>query len=455
MGNYGYLHIARVVSYDTVSKGFYLESVALARTSRWGPVPSAALGVSVGDKVVLGATGTTRDNLVILGVVNPAYPDIGDIPGLQAALDAKADDTDLVPINAELAEHDTTLATHGTQLADHASRIITLESWRTTAEGQISALQSAVAALQAAQITSWGPGLTLTGTNVKLDDYYTRTLTTENEYARQRDGQVASTPLCTLGSGLTFNIPLDLAGYVRGQYYVRTTATTRVAAANGNANPRLDRLVLRLTRSTGFVTPALIQGTPAASPALPALTQDATTWDVPLCYATCPGSGSAQNYNTLVQEFDAVSPAHAEHVWTGTRAYGPGVNDQSVSNLTAVRTANVATMASSTTLTLNRAGRWTIAMLANSDAPVSGIASAWVDWPSGLWVNSSGRLYDTRGRSQGFAGAGQINQVASWTGYVPPRYASLPMTLKGAWTPSTGSATVTYGFELHAIYLGG
>lgn len=455
MGNYGYLHIARVIDYDAVSKGFYLESLALARTSRWGPVPSAVPGVEVGDKVVLGATGTTRDNLIILGVVNAAYPGIGDIPGLQAALDAKADDTEITAINATLTSHAALLTSHGTQLADHASRLTTLESEMNTAQADIDALEAAVAALQAAQITTWGPGLIQTGTNVKLDDYYAKSLATENEYARQRDGQVASSPLCTLGSGLTFNIPLNLAGYVRGQYYVRTSATTRVAAANGDANPRLDRLVLRLTRATGFITPALIQGTPAASPVLPALTQDATTWDVPLCYATCPGSGSAQNYANLVQEFDAVSPARAEHVWTGTRAYGPGVNDQSVSNLVAVRDAGVATVASSTNVFLNRAGRWGLTLLANSDAPVSGVASVWIDWPSGLWSSAGGRLYDTVPRSQGFAGAGQLNRVAAWTGYIAPRYASLPMTLKGSWTPSTGTATVTYGFELHAVYLGG
>lgn len=455
MGNYGYLHIARVVSYDAVSKGFYLESLALARTNRWGPVPSAVLGVDVGDKVVLGATGTTRDNLVILGVINPTYPGIGDIPGLQAALDAKADDTEITAINLVLDSHAGLLATHGGQLADHASRITTLEGEMNTAQADILALAAEVDALQAAQITSWGPGLILTGTNVKLDDYYAKSLATENEYARQRDGQVASSPLCTLGSGLTFNIPLNLAGYVRGQYYVRTTATTRVGNANGNVNPRLDRLVLRLTRATGFISPALIEGTPAASPALPALTQDTTTWDVPLCYATCPGSGSAQNYSNLVQEFDAVSPARAEHVWTGTRAYGPGINDQSVSNLVAVRDAGVATVASSTSVYLNRAGRWGLTLLANSDAPISGVASVWVDWPSGLWQSSGGRLYDTVGRSQGFAGAGQLNRVASWTGYVAPRYASLPMTLKGSWTPSSGTTSVTYGFELHAVYLGG
>lgn len=454
MPQYGILQRARVIS-GSDAAGWVVEVVNRAAGSRWGPVSSAVLGLAPGDRIIMAQIGLSADDYVIIARVPGEYPGIGDIPGLQAALDAKADDTEITAINATLASHAALLTSHGTQLADHASRVTGLEGWRTTAEGQISALQSAVAALQAAQITTWGPGLILTGTNVKLDDYYAKALATENEYARQRDGQVASSPLCTLGSGLTFNVPLNLAGYVRGQYYVRTSATTRVAAANTDANPRLDRLVLRLTRATGFITPALIQGTPAASPALPALTQDATTWDVPLCYATCPGSGSAQNYSNLMQEFDAVSPARAEHVWTGTRAYGPGVNDQSVSNLVAVRDGGVATVTSSTDIFLNRAGRWGLTLLANSDAPVSGVASVWIDWPSGLWTSAGGRLYDTVPRSQGFAGAGQLNRVAAWAGYIAPRYVSLPMTLKGAWTPSTGTATVTYGFELHAVYLGG
>lgn len=87
--SYGYLHLAKIVSYDDVKKGYYLESVALARTSRWGPCPSLVPGLLTGDRVILGATGTSRDNLVVLGKVGAEFPAIGDIPGLSALLNVR------------------------------------------------------------------------------------------------------------------------------------------------------------------------------------------------------------------------------------------------------------------------------------------------------------------------------------------------------------------------------
>lgn len=94
-GNYGYAHSARVIGADAGTGGFYLESVALARTSKWGPVVSCVPGVEVGDRVVLISTGTSRDNLVIIGKMGDQFPEIPDIEGLQEALDALQDDIDL------------------------------------------------------------------------------------------------------------------------------------------------------------------------------------------------------------------------------------------------------------------------------------------------------------------------------------------------------------------------
>jgi hypothetical protein len=89
--DYGYIHLGKVVSYDAVKNAYYVESVALARINKWGPVPSCVPGLATGDRVVLVAAGTTRDNLIILGRVGEEFPDIGDIPGLIAALALKAD----------------------------------------------------------------------------------------------------------------------------------------------------------------------------------------------------------------------------------------------------------------------------------------------------------------------------------------------------------------------------
>lgn len=125
MGDYGYLHTARVVGLDVASGGWFVESVALARDRRWGPVPSCVLGLQPGDKVVLAATGTTRDNLLILGALDPAYPDIGDIPGLTAALALKADQSALDAVNTALD-----------------GRLDAVEALNTTQDGRLTSIES-------------------------------------------------------------------------------------------------------------------------------------------------------------------------------------------------------------------------------------------------------------------------------------------------------------------------
>lgn len=91
MPEYGYLHMGRITGYDSDSGGFMLDSVGLARTSKWGPIPSCVPGLRKGDRVVLGATGTSRDNLVIIAKVGAEFAEISDIDGLLDALHSKAD----------------------------------------------------------------------------------------------------------------------------------------------------------------------------------------------------------------------------------------------------------------------------------------------------------------------------------------------------------------------------
>jgi len=132
---YGYLHLGRITSFDAASGGFNLQSVGLARTSRWGPVSSAVPGLLVNDRVVLGATGTSRDELVIIAKVGATFPGIPDIPGLTAALAGKADDTEIATILAsiedlsdDLTALESTVSAHTTALADDETRLDALEA---------------------------------------------------------------------------------------------------------------------------------------------------------------------------------------------------------------------------------------------------------------------------------------------------------------------------------------
>lgn len=76
------------------------------------------------------------------------------------------------------------------------------------------------------------------------------------------------------------------AAFVHGRLYRSTAQETLTIATADATNPRIDRVVLRVTTTTGVqsIILAVITGTPAATPSMPALTQNATTWEVPLAH---------------------------------------------------------------------------------------------------------------------------------------------------------------------------
>src|SRR4051794_25181099 len=73
-------------------------------------------------------------------------------------------------------------------------------------------------------------------------------------------------------SGLNFTVGTG-RGWVRGAGFERSgSPASQAIAANTNASlSRRDRVVLRRDLAAKTVAPALIQGTPAASPAAPAI----------------------------------------------------------------------------------------------------------------------------------------------------------------------------------------
>lgn len=69
---------------------------------------------------------------------------------------------------------------------------------------------------------------------------------------------------------------------VNGTGYINDTTVQVTIAANASGNPRIDTIVLRKTVATQIVRVAILQGTPAATPAVVALTQTGATWEIPL-----------------------------------------------------------------------------------------------------------------------------------------------------------------------------
>ncbi|WP_156893120.1 hypothetical protein [Actinokineospora enzanensis] len=268
------------------------------------------------------------------------------------------------------------------------------------------------------------------------------------------DGLDARTPVVTLGSGLTFTIPSGLSGWVRGHRYRNTAAQAKTAAANTNSNPRIDRLVLKLDRSANSILPVIKVGTPSASPVAPALTQTDTLWELPMWRATCPGSGSAQNYSGLTPEWRPVSTERARHVWTSSVTVGAG--GQNFNAAWAADTQQrdgVASIDGSGRLLLNVPGRWSIRCDFTSDAVAAGISQVWMSWPGGSFEAAGGEIRDRRMRGSGSPGWGVLSQSLSWDGLVLAPEHLAPITCAAAWDGPTSA--VPYYARLAAHYLGG
>lgn len=70
---------------------------------------------------------------------------------------------------------------------------------------------------------------------------------------------------------------------VQGIGYINTATVSFTIAANASGNPRIDTVVLRADYALQTVRLAVLQGTPAASPSVPTLTQSANVlWEIPL-----------------------------------------------------------------------------------------------------------------------------------------------------------------------------
>lgn len=88
------------------------------------------------------------------------------------------------------------------------------------------------------------------------------------------------------GSDMNVDISAGMAILKDGCPYVLEAADDLTIGAADGSNPRIDRVVLRLTREgqadQGKIALMVLAGTAAASPAAPSLTQSAATWDLSL-----------------------------------------------------------------------------------------------------------------------------------------------------------------------------
>lgn len=265
------------------------------------------------------------------------------------------------------------------------------------------------------------------------------------------DGVIAESSPVALSSGLVFSIPDGFGGRVQGHHYRSSGITTKTGASNSNSLARRDRLVLRLDRAAKTLVLAIKQGTPSSgTPPLPTLTQTTTgVYEIPVCYATCPGNGSAQNYHTLVQEYVPVSSARWAHAWAPSGTIPVDSTGVTVPWLTTAP-GGIATLSGSTQVYLTRPGIWSLTLKAYSEQGPSGLSKIWLQWPAG---STGGFDTDSRWRGEGFAGANRLDQRVTWMGLVSPAAAASPITAHATWQANSGA--VEYSFQLNADYLGG
>jgi hypothetical protein len=117
------------------------------------------------------------------------------------------------------------------------------------------------------------------------------------------------------GANMLISVETGAAILKDGYVYVRETAGNVTITAADATNPRIDRIVLRLKRESetdrGTVTLVVLAGTPAGSPAAPALTQSSTTWETSLAQVLVDAGVTAIAVGkvTLEREFTLTPPA--------------------------------------------------------------------------------------------------------------------------------------------------
>jgi len=217
--SYGYLHLARVLTHNVVSNTYNLQSVALARTSRWPSVPSCVPGLQANDQVVVAATGTSRDNLLIVGRVGNEFPDIGEIPGLSGILTGL--DNRLDTAESTLVSLDERVGDTESGLTGLDGRLDTAESLLITHTSEIAAGVSALASHAATLGLHGGllPVASKAARDALTGNYAGRPIYREDkDWVEVHDGTVwrSYTQVCT--------DPLDITHPNDGQTVYHTTS---------------------------------------------------------------------------------------------------------------------------------------------------------------------------------------------------------------------------------------
>jgi hypothetical protein len=105
-------------------------------------------------------------------------------------------------------------------------------------------------------------------------------------------GDPGDTSVVTAGTGLQVLVRAEKYASLRGHaWWSGATDDPLTIAGNSSGSTRTDRVVLRLDRATWTVRAVVVEGTPGGG--APALTRDATWYDLPLSRVTVPNGAAS------------------------------------------------------------------------------------------------------------------------------------------------------------------
>lgn len=91
-------------------------------------------------------------------------------------------------------------------------------------------------------------------------------------------------------------------GWIQGYHYINDAAKTVTIPDADPANPRIDRIVLRLDTTTNFqITAEVLGGTPSGTPTAPALTQTSSIYEISLAQVAV-GAGVTSIVNANITD---------------------------------------------------------------------------------------------------------------------------------------------------------
>lgn len=125
------------------------------------------------------------------------------------------------------------------------------------------------------------------------------------------DGSYAAAAVIATGSA---NIDVKIgAALVNGRLYETDAAVGLTVGSNASGNPRIDTVVLRADYTAQTIRAVIKQGTPAASPARPSLTQNTSLWEMPLADIAVANGFSTINQSDITDRRRSVH--HAASGW--------------------------------------------------------------------------------------------------------------------------------------------